>query len=431
MYDYRWSPQNNHRNTAKHLSTSKGAKESRHQRINDTDGFEGREEQDSVRPPQLSEQAKKRMGITLLIAMIIIAVVLLIVFLLLPTGGATGPSNSTRKTSVVVEKNKELEAAGANNTQPVESEDMPSISYAALVGDSWQDAVMQGDASGGSGGQESPIQAVRMELLSSAEGSIKYCVADESGAWGDMVQDGAQAGENGVSALRVVLSGDLENDYNVWYCTYVLGSGWKDWTSNGNPAGAAGSNARIGAYRVMVLPKPDECPGPTENPFQELTPSISGDAELDAMLEAIVTENISGTGDEALRNAFEYMATYLYVKQNELPEGDWSEWSVPYAKEMYQNGQGNCYRYASLFCWIARYLGYDAKVISGRVPMPEGLVPHGWVEIRKDGIAYVCDADMHKFKPNLNLFMITYDESPYEFHRVDGSLYTNDNALEY
>lgn len=172
------------------------------------------------------------------------------------------------------------------------------------------------------------------------------------------------------------------------------------------------------ALVVALRPKSGNAPG-----------SVSGDAELDAMLEEIVSTH-TRTGEDALEKAYEYMTTLLYISQNELPEGDWTTWSVPYAKEMYKNREGNCYRYASLFCWIARYLGYDVKVISGRIPWQAELAPHAWVEIRVDGEVYVCDSDMHKFKPHLALFMVTYDEAPYEFHRVDGSLYTNANANE-
>lgn len=176
------------------------------------------------------------------------------------------------------------------------------------------------------------------------------------------------------------------------------------------------------ALIVAIVPMFTGGPGATAG-------SKSGDAELDAMLEEIVSTK-TGTGEDALQKAFDYMSEYLYISQNELPEGDWTTWSVPYAKEMCKNREGNCYRYASLFCWIARYLGYDAKVISGRIPWQAELAPHAWVEIRVDGEVYVCDSDMHKFKPHLALFMVTYDEAPYEFHRVDGSLYTNANANE-
>ena len=145
--------------------------------------------------------------------------------------------------------------------------------------------------------------------------------------------------------------------------------------------------------------------------------TTSGDPELDAILDSIVQE-YTGTGPDALRNGYEYVAAnYTYTEQNELPPGDWQSWSVPYAKEMYQNGSGNCYRYSSLMCWIARRLGYDAKAISGRVPWQGEMGVHSWTEVNQDGVEYVIDADFHKYLPEQNWFMVTYDEAPTNYQK--------------
>ena len=150
--------------------------------------------------------------------------------------------------------------------------------------------------------------------------------------------------------------------------------------------------------------------------------SLSGDAELDGIIENIIANEIGGRdgqGDEALRRAYEYMASnYSYREMNEWPPGDWTQWSVEYAKEMYQNKIGNCYRFSSLFCWIARGLGYDAKVIAGTVPQNGEMVAHGWIEIQRDGTLYICDPDLHKFRPEYNLFMVTYDQAPINYTKV-------------
>lgn len=145
--------------------------------------------------------------------------------------------------------------------------------------------------------------------------------------------------------------------------------------------------------------------------------TTSGDPELDAILDSIVQEQ-TGTGPDALHNAYDYVAAnYTYTEQNELPPGDWQSWSVPYAKEMYQNGSGNCYRYSSLMCWIARRLGYDAKAVSGRVPWQGEMGVHSWTEVNQDGTEYVIDADFHKYLPEQNWFMVTYDEAPTNYQK--------------
>ncbi len=139
---------------------------------------------------------------------------------------------------------------------------------------------------------------------------------------------------------------------------------------------------------------------------------ISGDRDLDEMLDAAIGDGI-GEGDEALRNAYEYVASrFTYLKQEGSPEGDWRDWSVEYAKEMYRNGQGNCYRSASLMCWLARRLGYDARVVVGTVPTEHGPGEHAWVDVVQNGETYLIDATFHRSMTDRDFFMRTYDEAP-------------------
>ena len=80
---------------------------------------------------------------------------------------------------------------------------------------------------------------------------------------------------------------------------------------------------------------------------------------------------------------------------------------------MLDHGSGNCYRFASLFNWLARGLGYDARVVSGWVPSASGgAAPHGWVEIVLDGKTYGCDPDLAHELPGRNWYMFTYAGAP-------------------
>lgn len=138
--------------------------------------------------------------------------------------------------------------------------------------------------------------------------------------------------------------------------------------------------------------------------------TVSGDAELDSILDTIISQRGSN-----LRSLFDYVASYPYVKGSTYPTGNWS---VPFAKEMYRNGGGNCYRYAALFCELAKAVGYDAKVVSGHVPSRSmGQTPHGWVEIRSNGTTYVCDPDMVHAYPTRNWYMFTYNNAPMNYIR--------------
>ena len=138
--------------------------------------------------------------------------------------------------------------------------------------------------------------------------------------------------------------------------------------------------------------------------------NVSGDAELDRILTSIIASH-----GRDLRTLFNYVASYRYVSGSTYPTGDWS---IPFAKEMYYNGGGNCYRYAALFCWLAKAVGYDANVISGHVPSrSQGRAPHGWVEIHMNGMTYVCDPDMVASLPNYNWYMNTYGNAPITYYK--------------
>ena len=138
---------------------------------------------------------------------------------------------------------------------------------------------------------------------------------------------------------------------------------------------------------------------------------ISGDSILDTQLRGILQFHNS------LRSAFDYVSSFSYIKGSEhssrdphyLPEST----TIAYAKEMLTNRGGNCYRFASLFNWMARGLGYDSKVVQGWVPSySEGRAAHGWTEIEINGTKYIFDADNAKFYPSVNWYMRTYADPP-------------------
>lgn len=144
----------------------------------------------------------------------------------------------------------------------------------------------------------------------------------------------------------------------------------------------------------------------------------SGNSRLDSIVGKILSSSSikSKTSPSAkLRAAFDYVANYKYITSSHPSGGNWS---VPYAVDMYENQGGNCYRYASLFCWLARGLGYNAKVASGVVPSrSSGWAPHGWTEIKLSGKTYICDSDMVHALPKLKWFMTTYKAAPIEYKK--------------
>ena len=110
----------------------------------------------------------------------------------------------------------------------------------------------------------------------------------------------------------------------------------------------------------------------------------TGDTWIDEHLREIVLSqtNASMTRDKMLRAFFAYCRdNYKYLKWNTYSTGNTS-FTLAAARQMLSTGRGNCYCYASVFWYLARWIGYDAKIFSGGVLGG----PHSWVEI--DGYIY-------------------------------------------
>ena len=105
----------------------------------------------------------------------------------------------------------------------------------------------------------------------------------------------------------------------------------------------------------------------------------TGDTWVDGQLREIILGQTDPnmSGDELLQAFFAYCRdTYRYLKWNYYEMGDTS-FTMDAARQMLSTGRGNCYCYASVFWYLARWIGYDARIISGTVYGDY----HSWVEI--------------------------------------------------
>lgn len=302
---------------------------------------------------------------------------------------------------------------GQNVATPFVSGD--SIRYAAASKGTWTSWKNDGKSLGAANG--APIQGLRMTTSSDLSGSIKYSVHVAKLGWQKYVSNGdvAASGNKAVQAIRVKLSGELARVYNVWYRCYVEGYGWTGWASNGANSGSVGLGKPVTKIKVVLRSRAQGAPGSTATPC--FLPFTSGDKELDKILDNIV-KNVTGTGSDALRKGYDYVSSFPYRSGSKWPAGSWRTWSVGFAKEMYNNHSGNCYRYASLMCWIARRLGYDASVVSGEVlAHASGRSAHGWCEVKIDGQVYILDPDLQWEIPSRSFYLKTYDNAPVYYYK--------------
>ncbi len=145
-----------------------------------------------------------------------------------------------------------------------------------------------------------------------------------------------------------------------------------------------------------------------------------GDAEIDAYVHTILSQivTVDMTQMQKLRAAYNYVRdSYTYLRRNYYQIGD-TGWELEEARTMYSTGRGNCYCYAAVFYYLARQLGFDARIISGVVGYARS--PHGWVEIDIDGETCIFDTELEmsyrkKGVTSYNFFQMPESSTPWPY----------------
>ena len=123
------------------------------------------------------------------------------------------------------------------------------------------------------------------------------------------------------------------------------------------------------------------------------------DTDLMKLTAAVVEASTTGdmTQKKQLEKCFNYFVnSSSYERKMDIPLGDWTG---AYAADILSTGKGNCYNFASAFAFIAKGLGYDAKVCTGTVQSSlGGQTPHAWTEVKFGDNWYVFDAEMQRAK---------------------------------
>jgi len=151
----------------------------------------------------------------------------------------------------------------------------------------------------------------------------------------------------------------------------------------------------------------------------------SGDTALDRQTASIIASctSASMTQEQKLYACYCRVRSYQYLGRNGVQSGS----ALPYqtalgfAKTMYTTGKGDCYNFASAFCFLARQLGYDARTVIGKCAYKWNTyaIPHGWVEITIGGTVCLFDAELENYNSRHELsneiykaYMVPYSSAP-------------------
>ena len=135
----------------------------------------------------------------------------------------------------------------------------------------WQGWKYNGQMSGTSG-QAKRLEGINIKLTNKPySGSIVYTTHVQTYGWqgnennpDTWFRDGAMAGTSGqakrLEAIRIALTGEMAEHYDVYYRVHAQSCGWLGWTKNGEAAGTAGLAKRLEGIQIVLVPKDGKAP---------------------------------------------------------------------------------------------------------------------------------------------------------------------------
>jgi uncharacterized protein YjdB len=113
-------------------------------------------------------------------------------------------------------------------------------------------------------------RGLRMEAITldtqglDLEGNIEYATHVENYGWGDWEANGNVSGTQGqglrIEALKVRLTGQLAERFDVYYRVHAQNVGWMKWVKNGEVSGTESFGLRLESIEVMLVPKGGTAP---------------------------------------------------------------------------------------------------------------------------------------------------------------------------
>ena len=140
----------------------------------------------------------------------------------------------------------------------------------------------------------------------------------------------------------------------------------------------------------------------------------TGMPELDVLVQNKLKELVDPAKMEPERMLFiifNYVTYHNgYLRINYYEVGDIS-WVNDEAYHMFTVHKGNCYCYAAQFYVMAKAIGFDAVIYSGKIDPTQR--PHAWVEIEIDGEPFIYDTELEYTQVVFNNKHSSYYKMPY------------------
>ena len=140
----------------------------------------------------------------------------------------------------------------------------------------WQGWKLNGAVSG-TFGEAKRLEGINIRLTNQQySGSVVYTTHVQTYGWqgnesnpNTWKRDGQMSGTSGeakrLEAIRIALTGEMAEHYDIYYRVHAQSFGWLNWAKNGDPSGTAGLAKRLEGIQIVLVPKGGSAPANTYN----------------------------------------------------------------------------------------------------------------------------------------------------------------------
>ncbi len=293
------------------------------------------------------------------------------------------------------------------------------IKTSVANGSSYAKAVAAGKTAGKANANAKAMTGIKA-TLSGVKGTVTYKLSSAT-TWAKNKNGKVAAPGAAAQTLSVSLSGAAKKKFDVYYRTYTPGYGWLGWAKNGDAAGTKVSGKTISAVQVKLVAKNKTMSGYKATKSAACINAggfyngLTGDAATDAKIAALTKGcDLLDDAFDAFNKMMSYSETgraglgYSYPAKRLLTEG----------KAAFANGKGDCYTYTAGFTYVARFMGYEAAPVAGKLKNKLGVYnPNSWCLVKDNGREEIWNPQLQdtivgdKDTPFVNQTKLVFDEN--------------------
>ncbi len=187
----------------------------------------------------------------------------------------------------------------------------PSVVYAVHTQNiGWMPETRDGNTAGTTG-RCLRLEGLRVRLENAPyAGDILYQshvqnIGWESGEKSAFALSGTEGQSLRIEAVRIKLTGEMSNHYDVYYRAHIADGGWLSWAKNGENAGSAGYGLQMEAIDIRLVPKGEtpniETTASPRKAFCEMGYDFKAHVQNIGWQESVGNAGMVGTSGQGLR----------------------------------------------------------------------------------------------------------------------------------